>query len=53
MRRAWLGRRASLAEDDRGFRVVWRHLHVAEVVAHCDVDVEPPAEILVKRLGAE
>ena len=51
VRRAGLGRRDSLAEDDRGFRVVRRHLHAAEV-ARRDVDVEPPAEILVKRLGA-
>ena len=39
------------SEDDRGFRVVRRHLHAAEVAA-CDVDIEPPAEFLVERLGA-
>jgi hypothetical protein len=33
LRRARLGGRDSLAEDDRGFRVVRRHLHAAEVVA--------------------
>ena len=51
-RRAGLGRRDSLAEDDRGFRVVRRHLHDAEVVARREVGVEPPAEILVERLRA-
>jgi hypothetical protein len=46
-RRAGLGRRDSLAEDDRGFRIMRRHLHAAEVARR---DVEPPAEILVERL---
>ena len=50
-RRAGLGRRDSLAEDDRGFRVVRRQLHDAEV-ARREVGVEPPAEILVERLRA-
>src|SRR5215213_1786009 len=52
LRRAGLGRGDSLAEDDRGFRVVRRHLHGAEVVARRDVCVEPPAELLVERLRA-
>ena len=51
VRRARLGRRDSLAEDDRRFRVVRRHLHGVEAVAR-DVGVEPPAEILVERLRA-
>src|SRR5215207_3754009 len=50
--RARLGRRDPLAEDDRGSRVVRRHLHGAVGVARRDVDVEPPAEIFVERLGA-
>src|SRR5215213_3294479 len=49
--RARDGRRDSVAEDDRGFRVVRRNLHAAEVAGR-DVDVEPPAEILVERLRA-
>ena len=52
VRRAGLGRRDSLAEDDRGFRVVRRQLHAAEVVARHEVGVEPPAELLVERLRA-
>ena len=52
VRRAGLRRRDSLAEDNRGWRVVRRQLHDAKVVARCEVGVEPPAEILVERLRA-
>src|SRR6185295_12251113 len=51
LRGAGLARRDSLAEDDRRFRVAWRHLHAAEA-ARRDVDVEPPAEFFVERFGA-
>src|SRR5687767_5206753 len=49
--RAVFGRSDSLAEDDRGVRVVRRHLHAAEVAAR-NVDVEPPAEFLVESFCA-
>src|SRR6185369_6935030 len=52
VRRAGLNRRDSLAEDDRGLRIMRRHLYDAEVIAYHEVGVEPPAEILVERLRA-
>jgi hypothetical protein len=52
VRRAGLGRRDALAEDDRGVRVVRRQLHDPPIVAGREVGVEPPAELLVERLRA-
>jgi hypothetical protein len=42
VRRDWLGRRDSLAEDGRGFRVVWRHLHDAEVAIATSMSSRQP-----------
>ena len=51
-RRAWRGRRDSLAEVNRGGGAWRRELHAPERVADDEVGVEPPAQVAVKALGA-
>jgi hypothetical protein len=42
----------ALPELDRRLRTRWGELHATRVRARLEVDVEPPAEALVKSLGA-